>query len=53
MVRLQKQSSRKIGDKEYTKFVIVIPSEKVKEAGFSEGQELKIETKEGKIILRK
>lgn len=52
MTKLQKQLSRKIGDKEYAKYVIVIPPEKIKKAGFKEGQELKIETREGKIIIK-
>lgn len=53
MVRLQKQLSRKVGNKEYIKYVLVIPQQKIKEAGFKEGQELKIETKEGRIIIKK
>lgn len=53
MVRLQKQLSRKIGDKEYPKYVIVIPPKAVKEAGFKEGQELNIETKNNRIIIQK
>ena len=52
MARLQRQLSRKIGDKEYIKYVIVIPPKKVKEAGFKEGQELKIQTIEGKIVIK-
>ena len=53
MAKLQKQLSRKVGNKEYSKYVIVMPSEEIKKAGFREGQELKIETKEGKIIIKK
>lgn len=53
MAKLQKQLSRKVGNKEYSKYVIVIPSEEIKKSGFREGQELKIETKEGKIIIKK
>ena len=53
MARLQKQLSRKVGDKEYAKYVIVIPPEEIKKSGFREGQELKIETKEGKITIKK
>lgn len=52
MAKLQKQLSRKVGGKKYPKYVIVIPPQKIKEAGFKEGQELKIETKEGKIIIK-
>lgn len=53
MAKLQKQLSRKVGDKEYAKYVIIIPPEKVREAGFKEGQDIKIESSKGKIILRK
>lgn len=53
MARIQKQLSRKVGDKEYVKYVLVIPSEEIKKSGFKEGQELKIETKEGKITIKK
>ncbi len=53
MTKLQKQLSRKVGDKEYAKYVVVIPPEKIKEVGFMEGQELKIEVKDKKIIIKK
>ena len=51
MVKLQKQLSRKVGDKKYAKYVIVIPPKEIKEAGFKEGQELKIKSKKGRILL--
>lgn len=53
MVQLQKQLSRKVGNTEYSKYVVVIPSKVVKEAGFKEKQELKIESKKGEICLKK
>lgn len=53
MVRLQKQLSRKVGDTEYAKYVVVIPPSAVKEAGFKEGQELKITVVKKKIMLEK
>ena len=53
MVQIQKQLSRKVGDKEYIKYVLVIPPKNVKEAGFKEGQELKLETRNGHIIISK
>ncbi len=53
MAKLQKQLSRKVGDKEYAKYVIVIPPEEIKKSGFKEGQDLIIETKEGKITIKK
>lgn len=52
-MRLQKQLSRKVGDKEYSKYVAVIPSEIIKESGLKVGQELKIKSEKGKIIIEK
>ena len=53
MAKLQKQVSRKIGNKEYAKYVIVIPKEDIDRAGFKEGEELKIKSLYGKMILTK
>ena len=53
MVRLQKQLSRKVGNTEYAKWVVVIPPKAGKEAGFKEGQELKVEVKNNKIVIEK
>ncbi len=52
MAKLQKQVSRKVGKKEYSKYVIVIPEDEIKKAKFKEGDELKLETREGKIIIK-
>jgi bifunctional DNA-binding transcriptional regulator/antitoxin component of YhaV-PrlF toxin-antitoxin module len=51
-MKLQKQLSRKTDSTEYSKYVIVIPTEKIKEAGWKEGEELEAEIKDGKIILK-
>jgi len=51
-MKLQKQLSRKAGNIEYPKWVVVIPPEKVKEVGWKEGIELSADTKENKIILK-
>ena len=51
MVRLQKQLSRKVGDTKYAKWVVVIPPKLVKKSGFKAGQELKIKSIKGKIII--
>jgi len=53
MAKLQKQVSRKVGDKEYSKYVIVIPEENIKESGLKVGEEIKIESSKNKIILTK
>jgi len=50
-MRLQKQLSRKVGNKEYPKWVLVIPPDKIEEAGLKEGQELQVSVKGKKIIL--
>lgn len=50
-MKLQKHKTRK--DKDYFKYVIVIPEEKVKESGFKEGDELEAEAKKGEIKLVK
>jgi hypothetical protein len=52
-MKLQKQLSRKVGNKEYPKYVAVIPPKIVKEAKLKEGDELNIEVKKDKIIISK
>jgi len=52
-MKLQKQLSRKVGDKEYAKYVAVIPPEKIKELGWKDGEELESEIKDRKLILKK
>jgi len=54
MAKLQKQVSRKVGDKKYSKYVVVIPEEIVEEANLKEGDELKFaDVKKGKISIIK
>ena len=53
MSKLQKQVSRKVGKKEYSKYVLIIPENQIKEAGFSEGEELSIKSQKDKIIIEK
>ena len=52
-MKLQKQLSRKTGDKEYAKYVVVIPPSKVEELGWKEGEELDNEVSEDKLILKR
>jgi len=52
-MKLQKQLSNKRGDKTYYKYVLVIPNDIVKEAGFKEGEELEAEARKGEIKLKK
>ena len=51
-MKLQKQLSRKIGNVIYSKWVITVPSKKIKEVGWKEGQELEAKIKNGVIILK-
>ena len=51
VMQLQKQLSRKVGNTEYAKFVIVIPPEEVKKIGWKVGEELQIEVKHKKAII--
>jgi len=52
-MKLQRQLSKKRGDKIYHKYVLVVPEDKVKEAGLSEGDELEVNAKKGELSLRK
>lgn len=50
-MKLQKQMSRKVGDAEYSKYVIVIPPEEIKKIGWTEGEDLQIEVRHKKAII--
>lgn len=52
-MRLQKQLSRRVGEKSYPKYVAVIPPKIVEQAQLKEGDELKVEVKNNKIIIEK
>jgi len=52
-MQVQKQLGKKVGNKIYPKYVVVIPEEKIKEAGFKEGDKLEAEAEKNKIVLRK
>ncbi len=52
-MKLQKQSVGKIGDREYHKYVIIVPNEDIEKAGFKEGEELVAESKKGEIKLKR
>lgn len=51
-MKLQKQSSRRVGNVEYPKWVVVIPPDKVEELGWEEGIELEADPKDNKLILK-
>lgn len=52
-MKLQKQLSKKYGNKEYHKYVVVIPSEMVEKSEFKEGDELDVEATKHQISLKK
>ena len=52
-MKLQKHFAKKIGRKKYHKYVVVLPEEEVKKAGFKKGEELEAESKKGEVRLRK
>jgi len=52
-MRLQKQLSRKVGDKEYAKYVIVIKPKIIEELGWKDGEEFEAEVKKGKLVIEK
>ncbi|MDO8622910.1 MAG: AbrB/MazE/SpoVT family DNA-binding domain-containing protein [archaeon] len=52
-MKLQKQLSKKRGDKEYYRYVVNIPSDVIEQSGFKEGDELSAEAKKGEIKLRR
>lgn len=52
-MKLQRQLSKKRGDKIYHKYVIVLSDNVVQEAGFKEGDELESFVSKGEVRLRK
>lgn len=50
-MRLQKHFSRKFKGKDYSKWVVVISPDKVKQLGWKEGEELNAEIFHGGLIL--
>lgn len=52
-LKLQKQLSRKVGDKEYAKWVITIPPKQVKELSWDEGEFLEGEVNNQELIIRR
>jgi antitoxin component of MazEF toxin-antitoxin module len=50
-MKLQKQLSRKVDGKSYPKYVVTIPPKEIEKLGWKEGMELKVDVKNGKVIL--
>ena len=51
-MRLQKQLSRKVAGKEYSKWVITIPSREIEELGWGVGEELRTAIEENRLVLK-
>jgi len=51
-MKLQKQLSRKINEKEYPKWVVTIPPSHIEKLKWREGIELEATVKSGEIILK-
>jgi bifunctional DNA-binding transcriptional regulator/antitoxin component of YhaV-PrlF toxin-antitoxin module len=52
-MRLQRQVNRVVEDKEYSKYVLIVPPEDVEKLGWKEGEELAHEVKEESLIISK
>ena len=52
-MKIQKVLSRKYKDKEYSKYILVLPEGEMRKSGFREGEELESESKKGEIRLVK
>jgi len=52
-MQIQKQLGKKVGNKVYPKYVVVIPPKIIEESGLKEGELLDVEAKKGEIRLRK
>jgi len=51
--KLQKQLSRRVGNKEYPKWVITIPPKQIEALGWEEGEYLESETNSEELVIRR
>jgi bifunctional DNA-binding transcriptional regulator/antitoxin component of YhaV-PrlF toxin-antitoxin module len=51
-MKLQKQSVGKIKNKEYSKYVIVLPTKAIKQLEWKEGKELEYKIERKKLIIK-
>jgi bifunctional DNA-binding transcriptional regulator/antitoxin component of YhaV-PrlF toxin-antitoxin module len=52
-MQLQKQLNRIVDNKEYSKYLLVIPPQAIEELQWKEGEELEHEVKDQTLIIRK
>lgn len=50
-MKLQRQLSRRVGGKEYPKWVVTIPPSQIAELGWHEGEELEAEVRGEALLL--
>jgi len=50
-MRLQRQTSRKVGNKEYSKYVIIVPPDRIDKLGWHEGEELTDQVQGKKLVI--
>lgn len=51
-MRLQKRLNRVVGNKEYSKWIVNIPTDMIDQAGLKEGDELEAIAKRHEILLK-
>lgn len=52
-MKLQKQLSRRVGEKSYPKYVIAIPPKQIEALGWNEGESLEGEITDQKLIIKR
>jgi len=52
-MKLQKQTTRKVGNKEYAKWVAVLPAKLIEKLGWKEGNELDPAIDGKKLVIKK
>lgn len=52
-MKLQKQLSRKVGNKEYPKWVVIIPPKQIDTLRWNEGEYLESEVNDQELIIRR
>jgi hypothetical protein len=51
-LKLQKRVNRRVGEKEYLKWYVNLPEAKIKELKWKDDQDLDVEVKGNKVILK-
>lgn len=52
-MRLIKQKGRDYGEKEYFKFLVVIPNKLIQKLGWKGGEDLEADVKDDKLVIKK